>query len=434
MSYPTYSAYKDSGVDGLSNIPHAWELRKIKRIVDTRITDGPHETPELYDEGVPFLSAEAVKNNRLDFSKKRGFISEELYKLYCKKVKPKRNDLFIVKSGATTGNVAVVETDEEFSIWSPLALVRTQKKAYYRFTYYYLQSYYFRTQVELNWSFGTQQNIGMNVLENLMMPLPPVNDQRQIAAFLDRETHHIDTLIAKQEELIALLQEKRQAIISHAVTKGLNPLAPMKDSLIPWLGEVPTHWEIKKLKYVAKILSGQSPHESTYNDNGIGYILINGPVEYSEESFGYTRSLKWTTDPKQFCKKGVVLVCLRGSTTGRMNITHDDVAIGRGVAGVECDKMQAYVNTYLRSVQAYIESIAKGSTFPSITSEDLGNIVFPIPPISEQEKIMVHLQELDKKMEMLIAQATFAINLLQERRIALISAAVTGQIDVRHKL
>ena len=169
----------------IGDIPFEWQLMAIKRFVSAKITDGPHETPELTDDGVQFISAEAVKNGRIDFNLRRGFISHEDHRIYSRKCLPRKNDLFVIKSGATTGNIAYVDVDFEFSIWSPLAVIRCDERlAFYKFIYYVLLSEVFRKQVELSWSFGTQQNIGMGVIERLRAPLPPVDEQHRIAAYL----------------------------------------------------------------------------------------------------------------------------------------------------------------------------------------------------------------------------------------------------------
>jgi len=214
---------KPSGVKWLGDLPEHWAVLALKRIVDTPVTDGPHETPEIFDEGIPFVSAEAIKNDKIDFTKIRGFISIEDHKRYSLKYKPRRNDIYIIKSGATTGNVAMVETDDEFNIWSPLAAIRPSLKiSFPRFLFHFIKSREFMTSIQLGWSFGTQQNIGMNVIENLFVTLPPLPEQQAIAVFLDRETGKIDTLIAKVEEAIAKLKEYRTTLISAAVTGKID--------------------------------------------------------------------------------------------------------------------------------------------------------------------------------------------------------------------
>ncbi|MCF8054002.1 MAG: restriction endonuclease subunit S [Deltaproteobacteria bacterium] len=216
-------SYKPSGVEWLGAVPEHWEALPLKRIVAIPVTDGPHETPEILDEGIPFVSAESIRNNKIDFNKKRGFISESEHRRFCLKYHPKRDDIYMIKSGATTGNLAIVDTDEEFSIWSPLAVIRVHReKADAIFVLAAMNSKEFQTSVQLFWSFGTQQNIGMNVIENLLIPLPPLPEQQAIAAFLDRETAKIDALSAKVTTMIERLQEYRTALISSAVTGKID--------------------------------------------------------------------------------------------------------------------------------------------------------------------------------------------------------------------
>jgi type I restriction enzyme, S subunit len=268
-----YPKYKYSGVEWIGDVPERWDILPIKYVVKIPVTDGPHETPELLNEGIPFISAEAIKNDKIDFGKKRGFISIEEHKRFSEKYKPQKGDIYMIKSGATTGNIAVVETDDEFNIWSPLAAIRPDlKKTTTKFLFHFMKSINFFESIEIGWSFGTQQNIGMGVIENLPIVAPSIEEQISIAAYLDRKTTQIDNLISKKQKLIELLKEERAAIINQAVTKGLNPDAPMKDSGIEWLGEIPEHWEVKRLKFlVNKVGSGVTPRggASVYQNDGI---------------------------------------------------------------------------------------------------------------------------------------------------------------------
>ena len=210
---------KDSGVDWIGQIPEGWGVKPIKYLVSTPVTDGPHETPTLYDEGIPFLSAESVKNGILDFRYKRGYISETAHKIFSRKVSPQKNDIFIVKSGATTGNVGIVNTDEIFDIWSPLALVRTRSDlANQKFIYYFMLSDAFTKQIQNKWSFGTQQNIGMGVIEKIKLVVPPLGEQTPIADFLDKKTEQINQMIAIKKEQIENINKQRQTLIYDYVT------------------------------------------------------------------------------------------------------------------------------------------------------------------------------------------------------------------------
>ena len=214
---------KDSGVEWLGMVPEHWTVQSIKHLVSVPITDGPHETPNFPDEGIPFVSAEAVSGGFINFEKIRGYISSEDHQRYSAKYKPQLNDIYMVKSGATTGVTAIVESDTEFNIWSPLAAIRCDKqKAEPYFVLAALRSRNFQEGVALNWSFGTQQNIGMGVLGDLRIALPPLSEQREIAAFLALETPKLNVLGVEAERMIALLKERRGALITAAVTGKID--------------------------------------------------------------------------------------------------------------------------------------------------------------------------------------------------------------------
>ena len=169
---------KDSGIEWIGEIPEHWEVSKTLFSLSIPITDGPHTTPELFETGIPFVSAEAVSfgNGRIDFSHIRGYISDNFYQECCKKYIPQIDDIYMIKSGATTGRVAIVDTDIKFTIWSPLAVFRCNKERMLpRFLFYQLQSNGYQKQIEQNWSYGTQQNIGMRTLEKLILSVPPLS-------------------------------------------------------------------------------------------------------------------------------------------------------------------------------------------------------------------------------------------------------------------
>lgn len=213
---------KDSGVEWLGDVPEHWEVLPLKYLVAIRITDGPHETPDFIDEGVPFVSAEAVGKGILDFNKIRGFISQESHDIYSRKYKPKRNDIFMVKSGATTGVSAIVDTDQDFNIWSPLAVIRCNSLVEPAFVLNAIRSKEFFDGIVLNWSFGTQQNIGMNVIENLRIPVPTKIEQGMIVSYLASSLQKFDAMTETAYQGIDLLKERRSALISAAVTGKID--------------------------------------------------------------------------------------------------------------------------------------------------------------------------------------------------------------------
>ena len=214
---------KDSGVEWLGEVPEHWMTPSSKHLLEIPITDGPHETPNFVDDGVPFISAEAISKGKIDFDKKRGYITSELNAIYSKKYSPKIDDIYMVKSGATTGKVAMVETTEEFNIWSPLAVFRCNKnKVLPKFLLAVFNSSHFYDALVLNWSYGTQQNIGMGVLSNIEIPCPSLKEQAEIIQHLDAQNTKFDKLISTQSQLIEKLKEYRSTIISHAVTGKID--------------------------------------------------------------------------------------------------------------------------------------------------------------------------------------------------------------------
>jgi len=214
---------KDSGIAWLGEVPAHWGVRPLKAIVSTPITDGPHETPEFLEEGVPFVSAEAVSGGAINFEKVRAYISHEDDMRYSQKYKPQLHDIYMVKSGATTGVTAIVEGRTDFNIWSPLAAIRcnTQMADPY-YVLNYLRSKNFQEAVALNWSFGIQQNIGMGVLGDLAVVLPPLEEQREIARHLDSQLGVFPTMREAAETAVTLLRERRSALIAAAVTGKID--------------------------------------------------------------------------------------------------------------------------------------------------------------------------------------------------------------------
>lgn len=216
---------KDSNCKFLGKIPSTWEVCKTLYVLSMPITDGPHTTPQLYDDGIPFVSAEAVScgNGYIDFSHIRGYISDSFYNECCKKYIPQRDDIYMIKSGATTGKVAIVNTDVKFTIWSPLAVFRVNKKKVLPyFLYYSLQSSYYQLQVQDKWSFGTQQNIGMRMLEKLILCYPSIEEQAKIVAFIKKNVDNFDSAISNCQRQITLLQERKQIIINEVVTGNVK--------------------------------------------------------------------------------------------------------------------------------------------------------------------------------------------------------------------
>lgn len=213
---------RNSGVAWIGNIPKHWSMMPIKYLVSKPLIDGPHVTPTKREEGVTFISAEAISGGRIDFGKKWGFISEEDHKTYSKRYKPQRDDLFVVKLGATTGRIARVETDDDFNIWVPLAAIRPQNATLSKHIYYALQSRQVNDGYKMLWTYGTQQTLGLGTLSNLRIPVPQKAEMEEISKRLDEQLPRFDDLKEKALQSIDRLKEYRSALITTAVTGQID--------------------------------------------------------------------------------------------------------------------------------------------------------------------------------------------------------------------
>lgn len=410
---------KESGIDWIGQIPEEWEVRPIKNIVETPVTDGPHETPVLYETGIPFLSAEAVKDGILDFNYKRGYISLRDHERFKKKVSPKKDDIFIVKSGATTGNVGIVTTDEIFDIWSPLALIRSTKTlAIQKYIYFYLLSTLFKAQVEFNWSFGTQQNIGMGVIERIKVILPPISEQERIVEILDKKTAQLDKVKALLEEQIQKLKYYRASLIYETVTKGLDKNVPMKDSGVDWIGQIPQGWGVSRLKYFFDIYAGGDIDERNtvdeYSENH-PYPVISNSLE-NEGILGYTNNFRFQGDSVTVTGRGDV-----GKAVYR-NIEFYPVVrllVCIPKKQVDCRFVTYWINSAI---------IEKNQTAVSqLTIQMLGELIFTKVPYVEQKKIADFLDEKTIQIDKLIQIKNEQIKNINKQRQTLIYDYVTGK-------
>ena len=272
--YQPYSEYKDSGVEWLDKIPTHWHTTSTKHLVDVR--DGTHDTPSYVDpneHSYPLVTSKDVTKGYLTFSKCK-HISEANYLSIIQRSKVEDNDILMPMIG-TVGSPIIVKGSGEFAIKN-LALFKTSKskKIHASFLHYFLLSHECNVQFDLALNGGVQDFVSLGTLRSLGIISIPMEEQLNVLIFLDRETTRIDTLIEKKTRFIALLKEKRQALISHAVTKGLDPDVEMMDSGVEWLGEVPAHWNVKKLKYISSNNDSSLP-ETTNPDHEIEYVDIS---------------------------------------------------------------------------------------------------------------------------------------------------------------
>lgn len=429
-----YPTYKDSGVEWLGEVPEGWEVRPLwslfRRVKRLGFPDA--ELLSVYrDYGVvPKSSRDDNFNNA----------SEDLSLYQLVKV----GDLAINKMKAWQGSVAI--SDYEGIVSPAYFIMSPSHECDSRFLHYLMRSSEY-TFAYLTISKGIRPNQwDLEPQEHSRLPvlIPPLPEQHAITGFLDREAGKIDALVEEQRRLIALLAEKRQAVISHAVTKGLNATAPLKPSGIDWLGDIPEGWEVRRIKDLARIISkGTTP-------TTLGFDFIDEGVRFLKaENIGSDGSL---TDAPAFFISEIadqaisrsqlesddVLVVIAGATTGKSAVLHGALLpanTNQAVAFIRCEdpRNARWVQNWLGTqiIQNLIRLGSVQSAQPNLSMEDLGNIPILIPAGRQREAVIENLERSTAQLDALTEAAASTITLLQERRAALISAAVTGKIDVR---
>jgi len=288
-----------------------------------------------------------------------------------------------------------------------------------------------------------RDGLNLELIGNIAALMPTEAEQTQIARFLDHETARIDALIEEQQRLIELLKEKRQAVISHAVTKGLDPTVPMKDSGVEWLGEVPAHWVVRRIKHLTEVISkGTTPTTigEDFQDEGIRFLkaenIFGGRVLADPEFFISERA--HAALARSALAENDVLVVIAGATTGKSAVLSGDLLpanTNQAVSFIRLrdTRLSEFIQCWLSTdaVQRSISLNSVQSAQPNLSMEDLGEIPVPLPPLDEIDLITDQMATQISIFDGLISEAVNASGLLQERRSALISAAVTGKIDVR---
>lgn len=426
--YQKYTEYKDSAIKEIGVIPKHWDISKVKFLA--KCLDGQRIPLNGTERGersgtVPYWGANKIVDYVNDW-----IFDEEL--------------VLLGEDGApffdTTKDVAFAINGK---IWpnNHVHVLRPNRlKVGIKYLTYSLNC----TDYSLYISGSTRDKLNQSDMDNILIRMPSLIEQTQIANFLDYETAKIDYLIEKQQQLIELLKEKRQAVISHAVTKGLNPNVPMKDSGVEWLGEVPEHWDIKKIKYLGSILNGYAFPSDGFTEEGIKVLKISNIqtmyLDWTDLSFVNENQAKKL---EQFLvKKGDLVFALTrpiistGIKATLMDLDEKILLNQRNAIlrpnGLCIQKWLYYMILNQNFVQEFNNQIDKTGQQPNISTVAIGNLEISVAPIEEQIKIVEFIAEKVERIDDLIKKAESAIQLMQERRTALISAAVTGKIDVRH--
>lgn len=377
---------------GFKGITDNWEQRKVLDLLIQPVKDGPHETPELVEEGVPFISVDAIIDNKIDFSRKRGNISEEYDDVCCKKYKPQLHDVYLVKSGSTVGKVAIVETPERFNIWSPLAAMRCGDITYPYFLYDLLQTKNLQTQIADKASNGTQPNLSMRRLEKFPVCVPfDIAEQKKIGDYF----RNLDTLIT-------LHQRKYERLIN--VKKSmLAKMFPQNGSKVPEIRfkGFTDDWEQRKLNDISDVRDGT--HDSPkYQSSGHPFItsknVKNGFINYDDIQYISNEDFK-EINKRSKVDVNDILIGMIG-TIGNMALirTEPDFAI-KNVALIKDIKQVNYLYLYHSLHAPYVEkqlsSGMDGGTQKFVSLRNIRNLDILLPSEDEQSKLGEYFENFD---------------------------------------
>jgi type I restriction enzyme S subunit len=437
--YQAYEEYKGTHLGWLSKIPSHWEVKRLKYLGDALIglTYSPDDVVDEGD-GTLVLRSSNVQNKQLAFA-------DNVYvnKKIPEKLLTQKGDILICARNGSRSligkNAQIDESAAGMSFGAFMSIFRSPLNDYlskvFNSPLFEYQSGSFLT--------ATINQLTTGNLNSFEIPLPTKEERENIVNFLDHETAKIDTLIDKQQQLITLLKEKRQAVISHAVTKGLNPNAPMRDSGVEWLGEVPAHWEMVPLKYLCNFSGGGTPSKDNLNYWTGGDIPWVSPKDM--KSFRISDTQDKLTEQAvvesstNFVEAGALLMVVRSGILQRtipIAINSVRVTLNQDMKALRFNQRldaEYAANYILGNVSTLLLEWSKeGATVESIEQEYLSGSLVPVPSRQEQSSINQGLKKQMSVFQNLEGQAVKGITLLKERRTALISAAVTGKIDVRN--
>ena len=416
--FKRYERYKDSGVEWIGEIPEHWEIKKIKYISNITMGQSPKsEECSLDETGLPFLQGNAEFTSL-----------HPIPKIYCNTANKfsKVNDILLsVRAPVGAMNIS----DRVYGIGRGLCAI-TANKVQVRYLWYSMNVSLEELFIKSKGS--TFEAVTVTDVNNLLSILPPKNEQIAIANFLDQKTAEIDGLIADKEKLIELLQEKRQAIITEAVTKGLNPNVRMKDSGIEWIGEIPEHWNLRRIRYLANIRNvkaSDSDIDKTYVgleniESKTGKLLTNGDDE--QQFVGETANIFKKGDVLFGKLRPYLAKCIIADFDGRCT---SELLVLKTTSYI----LPKYLHFFMLSPKFIdvVNSSTYGAKMPRASWDFIGNLEIPLPSIKEQEDIVEYLTEFISRIDDLISDINTQIQKLKEYRQSLISEAVTGKIDVR---
>ena len=445
--YRVYPEYKDSGVEWLGEVPEHWSIKRLKRLCKSVSGSTPaKDNGEYWGGDIPWVSPKDMRHRLI--TQTEDHVTSLAVREVLGKIMPPNVVLLVVRSGILRHSLPVAITSCPVTINQDMRALITGKNTLSSYLFWTIEGNQ-KSLLDLWTKPGTTvESIESEYLMNGLMPLPPTTEQQAIADFLNYRSNKIDDLIAAKRELLALLKEKRQAVITHAVTKGLDPNVKFKPSGIDWLGDVPEYWKVSPIRYCLKSKGGAiktGPFGSqlpSADMNGDAIKIYNQKTVLSRDfqSGDFFISEEKYADMKNFTVfPGDLLLTTRG-TIGRCVLTPKNVAIGilhPCLMRIQVDSRKinpSYLELLIQDsnlVIGQLKTMSNATTIDVIYSESLKRVLLLLPPLEEQEKIISFTNKKTEKIKNLMNTIEIAIEKLNEHRNSLISAAVTGKIDVR---
>ena len=431
-----YPAYKDSGVEWLGNIPAHWNIAPVYaryevalgKMLDAKRVTGESSGRYLRNVDVQWDAVNVEDLPEMDFPPSE----RNRYLL--------RSGDLLVCEGGEVGRTAVWggELDECFYQKAIHRVRPRSDSAIPRFFYFLMYALAQRGVFTAGGNPNTIDHLTAIQLRHYRVPFPAKNEQRTIARFLDRETAKIDSLVAKKEQLIELLQEKRTALVTRAVTRGLDPNIPVKDSGVEWLGEIPAHWGFRALKRLFKVVNGSTPKSGNPAnwDGDIPWVTPEDLGKLKERVLArparYITRRGYESCGTRMVGAGSLILSTR-APIGHLAIAGTAVCTNQGCRSlvIRDSCSETYFYFQIRAARPVLEAAGRGSTFMELASADLESVALAVPPVVEQRTIADFLDRETAEIDALISNVRRAIDHLEEFRTALISAAVSGKIDVR---
>ena len=444
-----YEKYKDSGIEWIGEIPVHWDIKRVKFIISNElgIQIGPFgsslRSEFIRNVGYKIYGQENVIKD--DFTLGYKYLDEDKFNELIKyELFP--GDIVITMMGTTGKCKIVTENIEKGIMDSHLIRIRVNNDKILEkfFAVLINDSYSIMNNIKYESKGSIMEGLNSSIIKSLYIPLPNINEQSSIINFIYRKTAEIDCIIANKQKLISLYEEEKQAVINRAVIRGLNVNCELKRISEEWIGEIPKHWEIKKVKLICKIqgrigFKGYKTSDLVFDGNGAITLGATHITKFNKIDLSEPVYLSWDKyyeSPEIMVKEGDIVFTQRGAYLGKVGLIdkdYGDVTINPSLILLKNIKIHApYLAYYLTSnyIRKSVDVISNSTAIPMISQEQLANFYCLIPPIEEQVEISKFIEEKNIASDRLIEKVKNQIELLQEYRTTLISEVVTGKIKV----